>query len=87
MCNTERLKTTNPEYLTDLLQRRHKVFVTCYGEGQKHVECLETEAAELSLKCVCVRKGQDRMRVKVYILNQQKLELLLEPWQRKIFSR
>lgn len=38
-CNSERWKT--PRYLTDLLQRCHKVLIARYGEGQKHVEGLE----------------------------------------------
>lgn len=34
-------------YLADLLQRGHKVLVACYGEGQEHVERLQTERAAL----------------------------------------
>lgn len=41
--------TTTPSYLTDFLQRCHKVLVACYGKGQKHVECLETETAEIKV--------------------------------------
>lgn len=43
-------------YLTDLLERCHKVFVTGYCEGQKHVERLEAER-EISMSVILQQGG------------------------------
>ena len=53
MTRKERRRPATLEYLADLLQWCNKVFVADDGEGQEHVECLETEVADLSLKSVC----------------------------------
>lgn len=53
-CSAEQ---NTPTHLTDLLQRRHKVFITSYGERQKHIQRLRTETSQLGFKRYPQQKG------------------------------